>query len=71
MEKETNIDFITLGNGICNYCSHSYLSKNGQSYPTCKAFPDGIPEEILNGEYDHHKPYEGDNGIRFNAIPFV
>lgn len=31
----------------------------------CKAFPDGIPEEIWIGGNDHKKPVEGDHGIRF------
>ncbi len=35
---------------------------------TCKAFPDGIPDEILFNEADHTKPYKGDNGIRFEPI---
>ena len=34
-------------------------------YPPCEAFPQGIPEEIWVGEFDHTKPYPGDNGIRF------
>jgi len=68
MEKETNLDFITLGKGICNKCQHSLPSKEGQSYPSCEAFPNGIPEEILIGEFDHHKPYKGDNGIQFEAV---
>lgn len=29
---------------------------------TCDAFPDGIPEEILVGAFDHHAPYLRDNG---------
>ena len=32
---------------------------------TCKAFPDGIPDEILHGLNDHKKPFKGDNGIQF------
>jgi len=35
----------------------------------CKAFPYGIPQEILNGDFDHRKPYHGDNGIRFTWKP--
>jgi|TARA_Y100000296_G_scaffold14363_1_gene16802 hypothetical protein len=31
----------------------------------CLAFPDGIPEPIMLGEFDHRKPYDGDNGIRW------
>jgi hypothetical protein len=31
----------------------------------CKAFPNEIPWEILINNHDHHKPYPGDNSIRF------
>ena len=31
----------------------------------CDAFPDGIPDVIWNGEHDHTKPYDGDNGVLF------
>jgi len=34
----------------------------------CKAFPGGIPEEILTGEHDHKNQYDGDNGIQFEPI---
>jgi hypothetical protein len=33
----------------------------------CKAFPRGIPKEILLSA-DHTKPFKGDNGIRFEPI---
>jgi hypothetical protein len=33
--------------------------------PTCDAYPDGIPGELIRNEADHTKPYPGDNGIRF------
>lgn len=35
----------------------------------CDAFPDGIPYEVISGQHDHTKPYEGDNGIRFDPLP--
>ena len=43
----------------CFDCKH-YLEEL-----KCKAFPAGIPEEILDGKNDHKKPYHGDNGILF------
>lgn len=36
---------------------------------TCAAFPDGIPEEILEGENDHTAPVPGDHGVRFTPKP--
>jgi len=35
---------------------------------TCKAFPDGIPEKILAGHWDHTKSFKDDNGIQFERI---
>lgn len=32
---------------------------------TCKAFPEGIPEAIINNETDHTQPIEGDHGLQF------
>lgn len=40
---------------ICMFCKHLYLDKTRK----CKAFPDGIPEDILTGEFDHTKKYPG------------
>jgi len=31
----------------------------------CKAFPDGIPDELWNTRVFHDKPYPGDRGIQF------
>ena len=43
----------------CNGCKH-YL----KAY-TCNAFPDGIPQVILDGTNRHTKPYPGDHDIQF------
>lgn len=31
----------------------------------CKAFPDGIPDEIAYGSNPHTKPFPGDRGVQF------
>lgn len=59
-----NIPFIALMN--CMFCKHFDLSE--KEYNKCLAFPDGIPEEIMIGKFDHRKKYKGDNGIRFEPI---
>jgi len=47
---------------LCVSCTHKHTTG-----ATCTAFPDGIPDAILTGEHDHHKPYKGDNDILFKA----
>lgn len=43
----------------CAFCKH--LKKDLK----CNAFPNGIPEKIINGGHDHKNPFPNDNGIRF------
>lgn len=47
---------------LCMTCSYFVMEK-GNWY--CSAFPKGIPDDILHGAADHHKPYPGDQGIRY------
>jgi hypothetical protein len=49
----------------CFNCRH--LAEGAPMH--CSAFPNGIPMEILLNQVDHKKPYEGDNGIRFETLP--
>ena len=45
----------------CLYCKHNNKEKIG----TCKAFPDGIPHEILSSEFNHIEFHPRDHGIKF------
>ncbi len=47
----------------CAFCKHIQGQKGIMLI--CAAFPQGIPVEIANNEYDHKLPYSGDHGIRW------
>ena len=34
----------------------------------CEAYPDGIPDEIMQGLWDHRKAQAGDKGLRWKRI---
>lgn len=54
---------------ICFGCVH-FLE--GSDPLKCDAFLDGIPDSILLGEKDHHRPVAGDKGIQFeSASPII
>lgn len=49
---------------ICLNCKH--LKSSDESFKlSCKAFPRGIPEIIISGEFNHKKPHPKDNGIQY------
>lgn len=54
---------------ICGACTR--LRSFDKDHPTwwCEAFPDGIPEDIGSGNFDHRKAHAGDRGIRFELDP--
>jgi len=49
---------------LCEKCKWQYVDYDKKVY-ACKAFPDGVPMEIIRWKADHRKPYKGDNGIQF------
>lgn len=46
----------------CLFC------KNYTGLMQCKAYPEGIPVEIVTGIHDHTKPFKGDGGIMFEQV---
>jgi len=50
---------------LCMFCRNLI---DESEVKRCRAFPEGIPEEILTTEADHRKPFEGDGGIRFESM---
>ena len=63
------VNFTIVGNpsdltvSQCTFCAHR--SPDGTK---CRAYPNGIPVEILFNEHDHFTPFQGDNGILYEPI---
>ena len=51
-------------NTSCIDCIHF----NRKTWNSCKAFPKGIPPDIVMGYFEHTKPHKGDNGIQFELL---
>lgn len=52
----------------CTGCRHALAAgraPTGQIIARCRAFPDGIPDEIYSNRVRHTRPYPGDRGIRY------
>ena len=51
---------------ICAKCKHLVMDCRREPY--CKAFPEGIPDDIFVRRCNHRRPFPGDNGVRFEPI---
>lgn len=47
---------------ICTGCVH-YIERR-----RCKAFPQGIPDDIIHNRFDHRQPHPQDGGIHFEPV---
>ena len=48
-----------------NFISHTEDPNDEGTIPVCKAFPKGIPKDVVWGDNPHIKPIRGDNGIQY------
>jgi hypothetical protein len=58
---------LTLTLPLCSICryKHQDTLNYRKSFPTCDAFPNGIPEAVRKNRIDHRRMISGDNGIHF------
>lgn len=56
------VDYDPFTWAQCNECA------NYMGDAKCRAFPTRIPDKILSGDFDHRRPYPGDNGVRFTPV---
>ena len=49
---------------LCHYYEPGTDPDNELNKPRCKAFPEGIPDEIFKGGFDHREPL-GEEAITF------
>ena len=53
---------------ICHGCKH--VDRNSLRGPLrCAAFPEGIPQEIVENKFLHRNAYPGDSGLLYEVMP--
>jgi hypothetical protein len=45
---------------MCEYYVPGTDPTNDRQKPICRAFPEGIPREIMDAGFDHRQPFEGE-----------
>lgn len=68
LEERMGTSTMSSVDNLCAKCQ--YLNRDTGA--SCSAFPEGIPLEIIMGEFDHTFEYEkdgvSDNGVTFSSI---
>ncbi len=54
---------------ICAACARFRPWDGDHPTAYCEAFPDGIPDDIVYGGFDHRHPHAGDHGVLFLQEP--
>ena len=69
-ESENAKRFALAGTGTtisqCVFCKHCAVNK-----VACSAFPQGIPNSIIQNLHDHREPFPGDGAMRFEKRPDI
>lgn len=63
-QNELDVAEELFGYSPCMHCKRHEWDNDKGNY--CKAFPEGIPNEIFWGKNLHKEPYPGDHGIQFD-----
>lgn len=53
---------------VCKHYNGKLQYAGLEPYSVCRAFPQGIPKEILEQEIEHTTAYPGDGGITFEKV---
>ncbi len=64
-----DVGALTDGGGSTAWASYCGGCKHWRGGGRCAAFPDGVPDAILECLADHRKPYPGDGGILYDGDP--
>lgn len=60
-----------LGDAQIDMSTQCLSCKHFRDTPiTCNAYPKGIPLKIITGNFDHTKPFKGDNNIQYEKLKF-
>jgi len=50
----------------CATCAR--FNRKDKTQEVCEAYPNGIPQEILDAETDHREVYPGDGGLVWKPV---